>query len=159
MGLRRELEKVAELLKELAKDPAVDADAVREALKQAEELVTAIEGKDPLELEVGSWPGSHSSDFAVTDGLVLVETVSYEDYGEGFVERKKLVPVSERVEVQYYATFEPEPGAFGTWREVRTWYVYERGKGWRIEKTEERTGWDELDRARASEEEALEERA
>jgi hypothetical protein len=34
-----------------------------------------------------------------------------------------------------------------------------RGKGWRIEKVEKHTGWDELDRARASEEEALEERA
>jgi hypothetical protein len=159
MGLRRELEKVAELLKELAKDPAVDADAVREALKQAEELVTAIEGRDPLELEVESWPGSHSSDFAVTDGVVLVETVDYRDYGDGFVEKKKLVPVSDRVEVQYYATFEPEPGTLGTWYEVRTWYVYERGKGWRIEKVEKHTGGDELDRARASEEEPLEERA
>ena len=159
MGLRRELEKVAELLKEFAKDPAIDADVVREALKQAEELVTTIEGKDALELEVEMWPGSHGSDFAVTEGEVVVETVSREDYGEGFVKRVRLVPLTDRAVVQYYATFEPEPHAFGAWREARTWYVYERGKGWRVEKTEEHTGWDELDRARASEEEALEERA
>jgi hypothetical protein len=86
-----------------------------------------------------------------------VETVSYEDYGEGFVKRVKLIPLTDRAEVQYYATFEPEPGTFGTWWEQRTWYVYERGKGWRVEKVEKRTGWDELDRARASEEELLEE--
>jgi hypothetical protein len=154
MGLRRELEMAAKLLRELAEERAVEAEAVREALRRVEALLDAAEGRDALELEVEMWPGSHGSDFAVTEGEVVVETVSREDYGEGFVKRVRLVPVTDRAVVQYYATFEPEPGAFGTWREVRTWYVYERGKGWRVEKTEEHTGWDELERA---EEEPLEE--
>jgi len=147
MGLRRELEMAAKLLRELAEERAVEAEAVREALRRVEALLNAAEGRDALELEVEMWPGSHGSDFAVAEGEVVVETVSCEDYGEGFVKRVRLVPVTDRAVVQYYATFEPEPHAPGTWREVRTWYVYERGKGWRVEKTEERTGWDELERA------------
>jgi hypothetical protein len=152
--VRRELERAARLLRELAEERAVDAEAVREALRRVEALLDAAEGRDALELEVEMWPGSHGSDFAVTEGEVVVETVSREDYGEGFVKRVRLVPLTDRAVVQYYATFEPGPRAFGAWREVRTWYVYERGKGWRVEKTEERTGWDELERA---EEAALEE--
>ena len=109
--------------------------------------VAPRDAKDALELEVEMWPGSYGSDFVVTEGEVVVETVSREDYGEGFVKRVRLVPLTDRVVVQHYATFEPGPRSFGTWREVRTWYVYERGKGWRIEKTEEHTGWDELERA------------
>jgi hypothetical protein len=147
MRVRRELERAAKLLRELAKGRAVEAEAVREALRRVEALLDAAEGRDALELEVEMWPGSHGSDFAVTEGEVIVETVSYKDYGEGFVKRVKLIPLTDRVEVQYYATFEPERGTFGTWRERRTWYVYERGKGWRIEKTKEHTGWDDLDRA------------
>jgi hypothetical protein len=109
--------------------------------------VAPRDAKDALELEVEMWPGSYGSDFAVTEGKVVVETVSRESRGEGFVKRVRLVPLTDRVVVQHYVTFEPGPRSFGTWREVRTWYVYERGKGWRIEKTEERTGWDELERA------------
>jgi len=149
--VRRELERAAKLLRELARERAVEAEAVREALRRVEALLDAAEGRDALELEVEVWPGSHGSDFAVTEGEVVVETVSREDYGEGFVKRVKLVPLTDRAAVQYYATFEPEPRAFGAWREVRTWYVYERGKGWRIEKVEEHTGWDELERIEESE--------
>jgi hypothetical protein len=143
--VRRELERAAKLLRELAKERAVEVEAVREALRRVEALLDAVEGRDALELEVEMWPGSHGSDFVVTEGKVAVETVSRENYGEGFVKRVRLVPLTDRAVVQYYATFEPRPGTFGTWREVRTWYVYERGKGWRVEKTEERTGWDELE--------------
>jgi hypothetical protein len=109
--------------------------------------VAPRDAKDALELEVEMWPGSYGSDFVVTEGKVVVETVSRESHGEGFVKRVRLVPLTDRVVVQHYATFEPGPRSFGTWREVRTWYVYERGKGWRVEKTEEHTGWDELERA------------
>jgi hypothetical protein len=143
MSVRKELERAAKLLRKLAEERAVEAEAVREALKRVEALLDAAEGKDALELEVEMWPGSHGSDFAVVEGEVVMETASYEDYGEGFVKKVRLAPVTDRAVVQYYATFEPEPDTFGTWREVRTWYVYERGKGWRIEKVEERTGWDE----------------
>ena len=150
-SVREELGRAAKLLRELAKGRAVEAEAVREALRRVEALLDALEGRDALELEVEMWPGSHGSDFAVTEGEVVAETASYEDYGEGFVKRVRLVPLTDRAAVQYYSTFEPEPHAFGTWREVRTWYVYERGKGWRVEKVEEYTGWDELERAEESE--------
>jgi hypothetical protein len=151
MGVRKELERAAKLLRELARDGSVEAEAVREVLRRVEALLDAAEGRDALELEVEMWPGSHGSDFAVVEGEVVVETVSREDYGEGFVKRVRLAPVTDRAVVQYYATFEPEPGALGTWREVRTWYVYERGRGWRVEKTEEHTGWDELEHAEEGE--------
>lgn len=141
----------AELLRELAEERAVEAEAVREVLRRVEALLDAAEGRDALELEVEMWPGSHGSDFAVTEGEVIVEVVSRENYGEGFVKRVRLVPVTDRAVVQYYATFEPGPGALGTWREVRTWYVYERGRGWRVEKVEEYTGWDELEHAQERE--------
>jgi two-component sensor histidine kinase len=50
--VRRELEMAAKLLRELAEERPVEAEAVREAVRRVEALLDAAEGRGALELEL-----------------------------------------------------------------------------------------------------------